>query len=627
LNAFSGEETETKINLSDSEAGCDKVKQQQQHKMISKNEAPDGVSDDIDKSVRELDSECERISQLLSSSVVKASKIPVSVGKKKSVLIQRQNTYTVEDANSDQEISMDDNSESYDELNSSLSSLLQRQNTYTVKNSTSKKYSEVSTEIKCSFGETNFQPKLEQTEFETYECVENKTEQNQTGNVIIEFKSEELFELERVPEGKETLIEELTEINRSSECLPIAGEPFKETIIQKIGSLSNSKSEEPEYKEPEDALYPEDAQYKPVANDNEEPVEILEELYVTAEEVRTQKNKGIDKDSIFLEDAIDESIALQVLPSMDFEIQDLTKQQTVMEETSLLSDYKLHAQTCMTVEIQDLTKDPTIMEENILLSSYIQHAQTSMAVEIQDLTKESTMMEETSLLSSHIQHAKTNMAVKIQDLTKEPTMMEETSLHSSHKQLAYTSMAVEIQDLTKEPTIMEETSLIRCQIPMIVPIQFIPVSSHNTEFEVIDHDKNIENIRNSNLVSSMKCSEGKEEVPPTHDLNRISHEISTSFTMLDQIPDNGFDPEDPAVKGIEDWECSNLNTSRDSVESQSSDINKVFKQRSRSEERNSLLNEKATDNSNEDEDEDEKDMVSMGCINSWLLTIFLKIFD
>ena len=29
-------------------------------------------------------------------------------------------------------------------------------------------------------------------------------------------------------------------------------------------------------------------------------------------------------------------------------------------------------------------------------------------------------------------------------------------------------------------------------------------------------------------------------------------------------PDKGFDPEDPAVKGLEDWECSNLATSFDS---------------------------------------------------------------
>ena len=59
MNAFSGEETETNIYLRDSEARGDRVKQQQQHKMISKNEAPDGVSDDIDKSVPEMDSECE----------------------------------------------------------------------------------------------------------------------------------------------------------------------------------------------------------------------------------------------------------------------------------------------------------------------------------------------------------------------------------------------------------------------------------------------------------------------------------------------------------------------------------------------------------------------------------------
>jgi len=81
------------------------------------------------------------------------------------------------------------------------------------------------------------------------------------------------------------------------------------------------------------------------------------------------------------------------------------------------------------------------------------------------------------------------------------------------------------------------------------------------------------------------------------------------------------------VKGIEDWECSNLNTSLESVESRSSKLKSVFKRRrSRSEERKSLLGNGSTEE-NMREEEEEEDKVTVGCINSWLLYIFIKIFD
>merc|ERR1712168_764798 len=100
--------------------------------------------------------------------------------------------------------------------------------------------------------------------------------------------------------------------------------------------------------------------------------------------------------------------------------------------------------------------------------------------------------------------------------------------------------------------------------------------------------------------------EGKELVPPKEELNRVSPEFATAATLIDQNPDKGFDPEDPAVKGIEDWECSNLNTSLESVESRSSKLKSVFKRRrSRSEERKSLLDNRSTeDNIREEEDDD-----------------------
>jgi len=204
-------------------------------------------------------------------------------------------------------------------------------------------------------------------------------------------------------------------------------------------------------------------------------------------------------------------------------------------------------------------------------------------------------------------------------------------------------ISIENNDLTKEPTILEERSLLSNNIPLMVSI---PVRSteqdkvetdqdNNAENETIRRSKDVEqllrDIRDPNLDCSLEdieaMIEGKELVPPKEELNRVSPEFATAATLIDQNPDKGFDPEDPAVKGIEDWECSNLNTSLESVESRSSKLKSVFKRRrSRSEERKSLLGNGSTeDNMREEEEEDDK--VTVGCINSWLLYIFIKIFD
>jgi len=204
-------------------------------------------------------------------------------------------------------------------------------------------------------------------------------------------------------------------------------------------------------------------------------------------------------------------------------------------------------------------------------------------------------------------------------------------------------ISVENNDLTKEPTILEERSLLSNNIPLMVTI---PVRSteqekvdnnqdNNAENETLRRSKDVEqllkDIRDPNLDCSLEdieaMIEGKELVPPKEELNRVSPEFATAATLIDQNPDKGFDPEDPAVKGIEDWECSNLNTSLESVESRSSKLKSVFKRRrSRSEERKSLLGNGSTEE-NMREEEEEEDKVTVGCINSWLLYIFIKIFD
>jgi len=123
---------------------------------------------------------------------------------------------------------------------------------------------------------------------------------------------------------------------------------------------------------------------------------------------------------------------------------------------------------------------------------------------------------------------------------------------------------------------------------------------------------------------------------------RGSPEFATAATMIDKNPDKGYDPEDPAVKGLEDWECSNLTSSFDSVIKEKDDKKSKFKNALKrfsrtdekySEENRSLISE--TDYKNISQDpreyrrtiEDENDQVSPGCVGTSLLYVFLKIFD
>ena len=126
-----------------------------------------------------------------------------------------------------------------------------------------------------------------------------------------------------------------------------------------------------------------------------------------------------------------------------------------------------------------------------------------------------------------------------------------------------------------------------------------------------------------------------------------------------QNPDQGFDPEDPAVKGIEDWDCSNnmdtVDSSLDNLVRPTDSISvscfvsfsifhqflvilvfkhvflqrtksrklkhNVFKRLSKAEERKSLLEGEVKEEKQEEEEP------GCGCFTNWLIYIFIRIFD
>merc|ERR1712130_882171 len=113
-----------------------------------------------------------------------------------------------------------------------------------------------------------------------------------------------------------------------------------------------------------------------------------------------------------------------------------------------------------------------------------------------------------------------------------------------------------------------------------------------------DVDQLVEDIRDPGLDSSLESiaamvEESQLAVPEVDQL-RVSPEFATAAELIDKNLDKGFDPDDPAVKGIEDWDCSNnldaMDPSLDNLRVKSRKLkNSVFKRMSRSEERKSLL--------------------------------------
>jgi len=115
--------------------------------------------------------------------------------------------------------------------------------------------------------------------------------------------------------------------------------------------------------------------------------------------------------------------------------------------------------------------------------------------------------------------------------------------------------------------------------------------------------------------------------------------MRASQELLGQDEDNQlpFDPDDPKVKELEEWECS---VSRSVVveESPRSRLTKLFKLKKRSPKMKlkrrapyhtgKTIEEKTLlERRNYDDDDDDEDDVSVDCINSWLLSIFVKVFD
>merc|ERR1712080_322258 len=144
-----------------------------------------------------------------------------------------------------------------------------------------------------------------------------------------------------------------------------------------------------------------------------------------------------------------------------------------------------------------------------------------------------------------------------------------------------------------------------------------------------DVDQLLEAIRDPELDSSLEdiaamIESRDQETPKQEDKLRVSPEFAQAAGLIDKNPDQGFDPEDPAVKGLENWECTNnmddVDSSLDNLRTNSRKLkNNVIKRLSKAEERKSLID---PDGAGDDKKSIEgKEEAGCGCFTSWLVYI------
>jgi len=190
----------------------------------------------------------------------------------------------------------------------------------------------------------------------------------------------------------------------------------------------------------------------------------------------------------------------------------------------------------------------------------------------------------------------------------------------------------------EEPTMLEEKSLFSQfrrpeeHIANVIVQQNRIIQHDEKEDEVLDGSQQLLRIiKDPTLDLSLESIEATFDdtklIAPHTDITRTSPEFLEAANLIEKNPDRLFDPDDPSVTALEEWEVSSPEKSALLDEGQTStkslrDMLK-FKKMSKHEERNLLV-----DKFGEDEtDSEDKVNVNCSCVNSWLLKIFVKIFD
>jgi len=116
---------------------------------------------------------------------------------------------------------------------------------------------------------------------------------------------------------------------------------------------------------------------------------------------------------------------------------------------------------------------------------------------------------------------------------------------------------------------------------------------------------------------------GKEVSKNKEDLIDTNQEFVKASDLMEKPPDRLFDPNDPKVRELEEWNCS-MDRSLIEEETPRGKMKNVFKLKKMSKSREkSLLAEKF----GPDETAHEEEGMTVDCFNSWMLQMFVKVFD
>lgn len=120
---------------------------------------------------------------------------------------------------------------------------------------------------------------------------------------------------------------------------------------------------------------------------------------------------------------------------------------------------------------------------------------------------------------------------------------------------------------------------------------------------------------------------GREKTLQTEDIVEDSPRFPHASGLIDQAELQLFDPNDPKVRDLEEWNCSIHERSVIEEETPRRRLKKVFSmKRVRKVEERKLLTEKYSPRGRFTSKYKE-DSINMECLKSWLLQIFVKVFD
>ena len=463
-----------------------------------------------------MHTECSSISSTTSSTSTRTSRIPVAVDKKKSSMITRQDTYTIETncSESDNSTSVQktdaDNNEDFafeDEVDTSMGTALQRQNTYPVRSSkisesyiTSQKIRSISSkEVKSASqkildGEimTSLISKDELDEMIADEnLAKQEKEMNNSSKPAVEIQFD-----------KEVATPSLMTADSQEKKIPVVEEVFTEKIVARLGS-----------------------------NEFEEFKAKFDETEVNIHRLGTQSLESVTIEEEENQEIITDDQANSKVTYTEYKESEKENNSSTMKEQSLQQEEIQRTEFekgNASQEDEPLYKDP---EDSLLKdkNSLVQKELPTAKIEDQYVTAEEV----------RIQKHKVNAK-------EEAQMMDAATIQPT--------IAIESTDPTKEPTILEATSLLSSFIPTVTQMVSTPVLSSEIEENSKEGEKQSEeeNIRTSKDVEqllrdirdpNLDCSledieamiEGKEPVTHKEDLNRVSPEFATAVNLIDQV--------------------------------------------------------------------------------------------